>query len=88
MKLSYDLVCPSVGGSIGRKARHNFLKGGKFHFHAPIGALVFSSSETRFKHVEEAEAAHKSYKEENFHPLGKVSLIVFFSKSLRCAVSL
>ena len=47
----YELVCPSVasvgwkvgrsfGWSLGWSPCHHFLKGGKFHFHAPIGALV------------------------------------------------
>ena len=47
----YKLVCPSVasvgwkvgrsfGWSLGWSPCHHFLKGGKFHFHAPIGALV------------------------------------------------
>ena len=35
--------CPSVCWSVGRsKACHNFPKGVKFHFHAPIGPLVIS----------------------------------------------
>ena len=37
VKLSYELVCPSVR-SVGSVIV--FLKGGKFHFHAPIAALV------------------------------------------------
>ena len=39
-KLTYDPVCPLVGWMVDRSICHNFLEGGKFPFHAPIGALV------------------------------------------------
>ena len=35
----YEPVCPSVGRLVGLSLF--FKKGGKLHFHAPIGALVF-----------------------------------------------
>ena len=39
MKRPYDAVCSSVEWSVCWSVCHNFL-GGKFQFHAPIGALV------------------------------------------------
>ena len=40
VKLPFDLVCPSVGRSIGWSVIVSY-KGAKLHFHAPIRALVF-----------------------------------------------
>ena len=43
--LSFDLSFPSFGQSVGRSVGRSVIiskKSGKLHFHAPIGALVFS----------------------------------------------
>ena len=40
--LPCDPSCPSVGGLVCRCVCHNFLKGGKLHFHGPVRALVFT----------------------------------------------
>ena len=45
VKVFYEALCPSVGWlvglSVGMSGCHNFLlRGGKLHFHAPLGALV------------------------------------------------
>ena len=51
VKLPYDHVCLFVGRLVSWSVAwflcHNFLKeDGKFHFHAPIGALVFSKGDS------------------------------------------
>ena len=38
-KLPYDQVCPSVGWTVGLPVIIS-QKGGQFHFHGPIGAVV------------------------------------------------
>ena len=46
------LIGRSVDLSVGRSVCHNFLKAGKFQFHAPIGALVYYNTLSKGGHFD------------------------------------
>ena len=51
-------VCQSASRLVGWSVCHNFLKGRKFHFHVPIGALVnIPSATSGFPETSAAAAA-------------------------------
>jgi len=62
VKLPYDLVSPFVSLFVGRPVClfvcHNFLKGQEVDFHAPIGALVFTT--LAYIAVRDLQSSHRN----------------------------